>query len=74
MRVGSPVPNVVRIVNVKVIAEGHPKDTGRLTCEVGGKVMTFHAAHRLPGTTIQKVGDIGILVLPLAVAITLGLG
>ena len=56
-----------------MVAEGRPRGTGRLVCTVKGRMMTFHPTHILPGSTIQKVGDVGTLVLSQSVAITLGL-
>lgn len=63
----------VAIENAKVVAEGRPKGTGRLVCEVKGKALTFHPAHILPESTVSKVGDVGTLVVPKWVALTLGL-
>ena len=64
---------VVAFEPVTVVAEGYPLGMGRLVCNLNGRTMTFHPAHILPGSTIQKVGDVGTLVLPQSAALTLGL-
>ncbi len=65
-------PPVV-IANAKVVAEGRPKGTGRLIYQVGRREITLHPAHRLPASTVAKVGDVGTLVIPQWVALTLRL-
>ena len=67
----TPIP--VTFENVRVVAEGRPRGTGRLVCEVGRRPITFHPNHMLEGSTIREIGDVGTLVIPHWAALTLGL-
>jgi len=55
------------------VAAGRPHGTGRLVCEVGYRRITFHPNHRLEGSTVREIGDVGTLVIPHWAALTLGL-
>jgi hypothetical protein len=70
-RKGQSAP--VTLENVRIVAEGRPRGTGRLVCEVGRRTITFHPSHMLEGGTVRKIGDIGTLVIPHWAALTLGL-
>jgi hypothetical protein len=47
----TPIP--VTFENVRVVAEGRSRGTGRLVCEVGHRTITFH-----------MLEDLGTLVIP----------
>jgi hypothetical protein len=49
-------PISVTFENVRVVAEGRPRGTGRLVCEVGHRTITFQPDHMR--------GDVGALVMP----------
>ncbi len=63
----------VTLENVRIVAEGRPRGTGRLVCEVGRRTITFHPNHMLEGSTVREIGDVGTLVILHSAALTLGL-
>jgi hypothetical protein len=48
-------------------------DGWKLRCRVGDKVVGIPPRRLLPGTTVGRAGDIGMLVLERTLAIELGL-
>ena len=67
----TPIP--VTFENVRVVAEGRPRGTGRLVCKVGHRTITFQPHHMLEGSTVRGIGDVGTLVILHSAALTLGL-
>ena len=63
----------VTFEKVRVVAEGRPRGTGRLVCEVGRRTITFHPKQMLEGSTVREIGAVGTLVVPHWAAMTLGL-
>jgi len=61
--------NRVEFLDVEVTGD----DGLVLTCRVGGRIVAVPPFRILPGSEISRAGDRGRLVLPRAVAVTLGL-
>jgi len=61
--------NRVEFLDVEVTGD----DRLVLTCRVRGRIVAVPPFRILPGSEISRAGDRGRLVLPRAVAVTLGL-